>query len=317
MNICILDAYTTNPGDLNWDALQSLGNLRVYQKTAASEVYERARDAEILLTNKVVLDRKMIESLPRLQYIGVLATGYNVVDLQAARERGIPVCNVPAYCTRAVAQLVFALLLELTNHVQKHSESVRAGDWASSDHFCYWNFPLVELENKTMGIFGYGNIGKAVADIALAMGMNVLVSSRTPKDLPQGCKWVPQEVLFAESDVISLHCPLTEETKELVNADLLSKMKRNAFLINTARGGVIHEKDLAQALNEGRISGAGLDVLSTEPPKADNPLLSAKNCIITPHIAWATAEARSRLIATVTQNVKDFLDGHPNNVVNT
>lgn len=316
VKICILDGYTTNPGDVGWQQLEKIGELTVFDRTPKELILERAKDAQIIITNKTPLSRETIFALPNLQYIGTLATGYNVVDTVAARERSIPVCNVPSYCTKGVAQLTFALLLDLANHVYVHSESVRSGQWAKSVDFCYWKMPIVELEGKSIGIIGFGNIGKAVAELALAMGMKVLVSSRTAKEMPAGCRWVKQEELFAQSDVITIHCPLTPQTTELINRETLKQMKKTAILINTSRGGVINEADLADALNKGEIAAAGLDVLSTEPPKDDNPLLTAKNCIITPHIAWASKEARIRLVKIVAQNVQQFLNGQPQNVVN-
>lgn len=314
--ICILDGYTTNPGDLSWQELENIGELTVFDRTPKELILERAKDAQIIITNKTPLDRETISALPNMQYIGTLATGYNVIDTIAARERGIPVCNVPSYCTRAVAQHTFALLLDVANHVHEHSETVRKGQWANSVDFCYWKVPIVELEGKNMGIIGFGNTGRAVAEIALAMGMKVLVSSRTKKELPDGCRWVEQEELFAQSDVISIHCPLTPQTTELIHQETLNAMKSTAILINTSRGGVIREADLAEALNSGKIAGAGLDVLSTEPPKTNNPLLTAKNCVITPHIAWASRDSRERLVRIVAQNVLQFLKNKPQNVVN-
>ncbi len=316
MKIVILDGYVTNPGDLSWDALAGLGELELYDRTAEEEVYERAKDAEILITNKTPVPRALIERLPRLRYIGTQSTGYNVVDVEAAAERGIPVCNVPSYCTRAVAQFTFALLFELTSRVHLHSESVRAGDWSRCRDFCYWKVPLVELEGKTMGLVGFGNIGRLVAQIAVLLGMRVLVYSRSRKELPAGCAWVDFDTLLAHSDVLSIHCPLTQETAGLIGREALSRMKPTAFLLNTARGPVIDEIALADALNEGRLAGAALDVLGEEPPEADNPLLYAKNCVITPHIAWAALESRARLVETVAENVAAFLRGQPQNVVN-
>lgn len=314
--ICILDGYTTNPGDVSWKKLEDLGEVTVFDRTPKELILERARNAQIIITNKTPLDRETIFSLPNMRYIGTLATGYNVIDTAAARERGIPVCNVPTYCTKAVAQHTFALLLDLASHVHEHSETVRKGQWANSVDFCYWKTPIVELEGKSIGIIGFGNIGKAVADIALAMGMKVLVSSRTERNMPEGCRWVTQEELFTQSDVITIHCPLTPQTTELIHRETLQQMKNTAILINTSRGGVIHEQDLADALNNGEISAAGLDVLTNEPPKADNPLLTAKNCVITPHIAWASHDSRERLVEIVAQNILEFLRGQPQNVVN-
>lgn len=316
MKLTILDAHTANPGDLSWGSLQSLASCTVHDRTPASEVLERARDCELVLTNKTVLSGDTIRALPMLRYIGVLATGYNVVDIAAAKERGIVVTNVPGYSTPSVAQTVFALLLELTHRVGHHAQTVREGRWSRCADFCYWDGTLVELEGRTLGILGYGTIGERVAKIALALGMRVIANRRTWKEKPlAGVETASMEQVFAESDVLSLHCPLTDETKHLIRAENLAKMKLTAFLINTARGPLVNESDLAEALNTGRVAGAGLDVLSSEPPKADNPLLSAKNCFITPHIAWASKEARARLIETATANVRAFLQGSPRNVV--
>ncbi|MBN1996721.1 D-2-hydroxyacid dehydrogenase [candidate division KSB1 bacterium] len=317
-NIVILDGYTLNPGDLNWSELEVLGHCTIYDRTAPDRVVPRAKNAHLLLLNKVVLSREAILGLPQLEYIGVLATGYNVVDTNAARERNIPVTNVPTYGTLSVAQMVFAHLLNLTQHTEEHSRSVRQGGWNESKDFCYWNFPLIELAGKTMGIIGFGRIGRAVADIALAFGMDVLaVETKKIKGMPPGIRQTDLETLFVTSDVVSLHCPLTPQTRHLVDERQLRHMKSSAFLINTSRGPLIDETALAEALNSGRIAGAGLDVLDTEPPIDRHlPLLSAKNCYITPHIAWATLEARRRLLSTVVENVRCFLAGRPQNVVN-
>lgn len=315
MNIVILDAYTANPGDCSWNALETLGACTFHDRTAPADVTCRARDADVLLTNKTPLGRDIISQLPRLKYIGVLATGYNVVDIAAARERGIPVCNVPEYGTSNTAQAAFALLLELTNRTGHHAETVRAGRWSASKDFCYWDGPLVDLHGATLGIVGCGKIGHAVARMGRAFGMRVLAHRRNP---PAGgdLEYVTLEALLRQSDVVSLHCPLTEDTKELINRERLAWMKPTALLINTARGPLVNEADLAAALESGIIAGAGLDVLSAEPPPADNPLLNAKNCIITPHIAWATPDARKRLIAETAENVRLWLLGSPRNVVN-
>ncbi len=315
MNIVILDGYTLNPGDLSWTALQSLGNCQIYDRTPASEVVQRAVEAEIVFTNKTVLNRAIIAQLPQLQYIGVLATGYNVVDIEAARERHIPVTNVPAYSTKSVAQMVFALLLELTRHVGLHAEGIRAGCWSRQTDFCYWDKPMIALETLTMGIVGLGVIGQAVAKLAQAFDMPVLAYQRTPKPVA-GVRNVDLETLFQQSDVISLHCPLTSETEHLINAHSLALMKSSAFLINTGRGPLVDENALAQALRSGQIAGAGLDVLSVEPPKVDNPLFQLENCVITPHVAWATQTARQTLLDMTVANLQAFLQGHPQNVVN-
>jgi glycerate dehydrogenase len=313
--IAVLDGHTLNPGDLDWSPLAALGNLKVHDRTPPELVTERARDAAILLTNKTPLPRAVIEALPALKYIGVLATGYNVVDTAAAHERGIPVCNVPGYGTAAVAQHVFALLLELTSHTGMHSDSVRAGEWSHSPDWCYWRAPLTELAGLTMGIVGWGAIGQAVAGIARAFGMNVLAATRTPRTV-EGVEFTGMDELFRRADVVSLHCPLTPETQGMVNAARLAAMKPAAFLINTARGPLIVENELAAALREGRLAGAALDVLSTEPPAPDNPLLTAPRCLITPHLAWAARASRQRLMDAVVENVRAFLAGTPVNVVN-
>jgi glycerate dehydrogenase len=315
VKIVVLDGYTMNPGDLSWEGLEGLGECAVYERTPPERVVERAAGAEVVLTNKVVLDGAVMARLPALKYIGVLATGYNVVDTAAARERGIVVTNVPAYSTRSVAQLVMALVLELAHHVGHHARTVREGRWTASQDFVYWDYPLVELDGLVMGIVGFGQTGRAVADLARAFGMRVLVHTRTPTAGP-GVEFVDLATLLRRSDVVSLHCPLTPQTEDLVSAKRLALMKPTAFLINTSRGPVVNERDLAEALSAGRIAGAGLDVLSTEPPKADNPLLAAKNCFITPHFAWATRAARDRLMKTVVANVRAFLAGRPQNVVN-
>jgi glycerate dehydrogenase len=314
MDIVVLDGHTLNPGDLDWAPLGALGKLTVYDRTPVGLTGERAADAEIVLTNKALLMRETIMALPQLRYIGVLATGYNVVDVAAARERGIVVTNVPAYGAPSVAQATFALLLELTNHVGRHAETVREGRWTKSPDFCYWDYPLVELSGLTMGIVGFGAIGQEVTRIALAFGMKVIVNTRTPR-AAEGVEFVEVNRLFAEADVVSLHCPLTPETKGLVNRERLALMKPTAFLVNASRGPLVDEDALATALNDGAIAGAALDVLSVEPPGPDNPLLSAKNCIITPHIAWATKAARSRLMGIAIGNVSAFIEGAPVNVV--
>jgi len=317
MKIVILDGFTLNPGDLSWDGLKSLGDCEIYDRTSPDEVVKRAADAELVLTNKTVLTREQINRLPKLKYIGVLATGYNIVDVAAARERGVPVTNVPTYGTRSVAQMTFALLLELTQHVGYHAQTVDEGRWARSPDFCYWDYPLMELDGLTMGIVGFGRIGRTVADLAVAFGMKVLVHSRTiSQEKSQNIDFVDLSRLFRTADVVSLHCPLTTETKHLVNAERLSSMKPTAFLLNTSRGPLIDELALAKALNSDQIAGAAVDVLEAEPPRADNPLFTAKNCLITPHIAWATRSARARLMATAVANAKAFLDGKLQNVVN-
>ena len=314
MKIVVLDGYGLNPGDLSWSGMEALGEFTVYDRTSPSELLERSAGAEVLITNKTLITAENMAELLELKYIGVLATGYNVVDIDAAKNRGIVVTNIPAYSTASVAQMVFAHILNITQHVGYYADENAKGRWTNNVDFCYWDTNLVELDGKKMGIVGYGNIGKATARIALAFGMEVLAyTSKEQKDLPQGVKKATLDELFVESDVISLHCPLTPETKELVNANRLKTMKPSAILINTGRGPLVNEQDLADALNEGRIAGAGLDVLSVEPSVANNPLLSAKNCFITPHIAWATKEARTRLMDIAVNNLKSYQEG---NIIN-
>ncbi len=315
MKIVVLDGYTLNPGDLDWGPLKALGPCEIYDRTPPRQVIERAQKATVLLTNKVSLTASHIDKLDALQYIGVLATGYNVVDLQAASKRAIPVTNVPEYGTVSVAQMVFAHILNLTQQVALHALGVKAGKWAESKDFCYWEVPLHELFDKKLGIIGYGRIGKAVAAIGRAMGMQILLHDPHAGDLPEQEK-TSMETLIEQSDIVSLHCPLTPKTEKMINAEKLGRMKSSALLINCSRGPLVDEDALADALNRSRIAGAGLDVLSDEPPQADNPLFSAKNCWITPHIAWATVAARQRLLDTVVENIKAFLHGHPQNVVN-
>ena len=310
--IVILDGFTANPGDISWAAIEALGNCKIYDRTGEADVVARAADADIVLTNKTLITQKSLAALPRLRYIGVLATGYNTVDVQAAQQRGILVCNVPEYSTPNVTQAVFALLLELTNRTGHHSQTVHEGRWSASPDFCYWDGELVELAGRTLGIVGYGRIGKAVAAVGSAFGMQILAHRRTASDDPQ---FVSLDRLLCESDVVSLHCPLVPDTKELINAARLAQMKPSAFLINTARGALIHEPDLAAALNAERIAGAGLDVLSVEPPLASNPLLSARNCVLTPHIAWATRNARLRLLEVTAANIRSYLLNRPQNVI--
>ena len=310
MKIIVLDGYGLNPGDLNWDGFEALGELTVYDRTLPSELMERAAGAEVLITNKTLITAENMADLPELKYIGVLATGYNVVDIDAAKACGIVVTNIPAYSTASVAQMVFAHILNITQRVGYYADENKQGRWTKNADFCYWDTQLVELQGKKMGIVGLGNIGQATARIAQAFGMEVCVYSSKPQFvLPSGIKKMDLDELFAECDVISLHCPLTLDTKEMVNADRLSKMKSNAILINTGRGPLINEQDLANALNEGRIAAAGLDVLSVEPSVEGNPLLTARNCFITPHIAWATLEARTRLMEIAVQNLKSYLNG--------
>ena len=318
MNIVILDAYTSNPGDLSWENFESLGNLSVYDYTPADKVIERCKDADIIIDNKVFITREIIEQLPKLKYIGLLSTGFNVIDIAAAKEHGIPVCNVPTYSTSAVAQLTFALILETYNQVGLHSQAVHSGEWDSCRDFCFWKTPLIELNGKTIGIIGFGKIGNEVAKIADAFGMNILCYVPREKTMPdlKKFRFVSLDELAKNSDIVSLHCPLTPETTGLINEAFISKMKKSAIVINTSRGPAVDEKALADAINSGRIYGAGVDVLSTEPPKKDNPLLSCERCFITPHVAWAGYETRVRLLDVVYNNLKAFLAGNPVNVVN-
>jgi len=315
-SLTVLDAYTCNPGDLSWSEFDALASCTYHDRSAKDEVVGRARDCELVLTNKTSLDAGILRALPRLRYIGILATGHNIVDVAAASERGIVVSNVPGYSTPSVAQTVFALLLELTHRVGHHAKTVREGRWTASADFCYWDGTLAELSGRTMGIYGYGAIGEAVAKIALAMEMRVIAFRRNwEKPALPGVERATAESLFREADVLTLHCPLSDSTRHLINAASLALMKPGAFLINTARGALVHDGDLAAALNGGQLAGAGLDVLSAEPPDSANPLLSARNCFITPHIGWATREARARLIATAAANARAFLAGSPQNVV--
>ena len=312
MKIVVLDGYALNPGDLSWEPLKALGETEIYEHTKPQEVAGRIAGAEIAVTNKTVLGAKEMDAAPGLRYIGVLATGYNVVDLAQARRRGIVVTNVPAYSTAAVAQHVFALLLEICQRVGHHSREVHAGRWAANRDFCFWDYPLIELNGKTMGIVGYGQIGQATARIARAFGMRVLVYSRHAT----GEEFVPLDTLLAQSDVVSLHCPLTEQNAGMIDSEALSKMKRGAILINTARGPLVDEAALREALLSGHLAAAAVDVVSREPILSDNPLLGLDNCIITPHIAWACKESRQRLMDIATENVRRFIAGDPVNVVN-
>lgn len=309
-HIVVLDGYTMNPGDLSWEPLRRLGDLTVYDRSPPDEVVPRSKKADILLVNKVQLTRAILEQLPRLQYVAVTATGYNNIDLEACAERDIPVTNVVGYGSTSVAQHVFALLLALTNRVQQHSESVKAGDWAAQSDFCYWQSPIVELSGKTMGIYGLGNIGQQVARIAQALEMQVLSTHRHPvRDAMAGVSFVDLPALFAQSDVVSLNVPLSAENEKIVNANLLNTMKSTAFLINTARGGLIDEEDLADALRQKKIAGAALDVLSAEPPTADHPFYTLDNCLLTPHQAWASVASRQRLLKQTADRVASFLGG--------
>lgn len=318
MKIVVLDGYTLNPGDLSWEGLEKLGDVTVYDRTPADQVLERAKEADIIFTNKTPLGEDLLNQLPALKFIGVLATGYNIINTEVARKNGVVVSNVPGYGTASVVQLTFALLLELTQHVQRHSDSVRDGKWAKSIDWCFWEYPLIELAGKTMGIIGFGSIGEQVGDIATAFGMNIIGSKRHPTDQShrKNFRWAEIPELLEQSDVVSIHCPLLPETKGLINKDNLARMKPSAFLLNTSRGPIVVDQDLADALTNGVIAGAGIDVLSAEPPAADNPLFTAKNCLITPHIAWATKEARTRLMDSTVNNLAAFLNEKPVNVVN-
>ena len=315
MNIVVLDGYTLNPGDLSWDGFESLGNLTVHDRTPAGEVVSRAQDAEIVMVNKVELTSEVIQQLPQMKYIGELATGFNNIDLEAARERDIPVTNIPTYGTTSVAQMVFAHLLELTQHVAHHDKTVREGRWTECPDFSYWDFPMIELNGLTLGLIGLGRIGQATAKLGQAFGMDVIAYDVADVTCP-GVDMVTMDEVFKRSDVVSLHTPLTPEAEKIVNRERLKLMKPTAFLINTSRGPVVDGDALADALNNDKIAGAGLDVLPIEQPSMDAPLMKAKNCHITPHIAWATRSARSRLMDTAVDNLKAFLDGRAENVVN-
>jgi len=316
MKIVILDGYTLNPGDISWAGFQTLGDFTTYDRTPLDKIIEHSENADIILTNKTIINKDTIKQLPKLKYIGVLATGYNIVDINAANEKNIIVTNIPAYGTNSVAQMVFALLLELTQNVGHHSNSNRRGDWSKSEDWCYWERPMIELDGLTMGIIGFGRIGKATADIAKAFGMIVIANDTgKTKSKSDSVKMVDQDTIFSDSDVVSLHCPLTSVNKHFVNSAKISLMKKSAILINTSRGLLVNEEDLAHALNSERIAGAGLDVLSKEPPDVTNPLLSAINCIITPHIAWATKAARQRLMNIAVDNLNSYLNGKPVNVI--
>lgn len=319
MKIVVLDGYAGNPGDLSWDALGKLGELTVYDRTPAEPnlVMERIGDAEIVFTNKTPLSRQILTACPNLKFVGILATGYNIVDVDAAKELGIPVCNVPGYSTDAVAQMTLALLLEICHHVAHHSQQVHAGQWSGCEDFCFWDYPLIELAGKTMGIIGFGSIGKAVGRLARCLGMKVLAAGSRPTEEGQAiAEYVDLDTLYRESDVISLHCPLFPENREMINKESIAKMKDGAILLNTARGALIVEQDVADALNSGKLYAAGMDVAAVEPLPASSPLIGAKNCIITPHIAWATKEARQRLMDIAVHNLEAFLAGKPENVVN-
>lgn len=316
MKIVVLDGYAANPGDLNWDELKALGECTIYDRTAPGEVLKRSTDAEVILTNKTIITAEHIAALPALKYIGVLATGYNIVDIGAAKEHNIIVTNIPAYSTASVAQMVFAHLLNITSQVQHHSEEVHKGRWTQSKDFCFWDTPLIELQGKKLGIVGLGHTGMATARIAFGFEMEICAyTSKSPLQLPHGIKKMELDELFAKCDIVSLHCPLTDATREMVNARRLALMKPTAIIINTGRGQLVNEQDLADALNCGKIYAAGIDVLSQEPPLAANPLLNARNCYITPHIAWASTAARQRLMGIMLNNIRAYLEGKPINNV--
>ena len=320
MKLVVLDGYTENPGDLSWEALRAFGEVTIYERTSyvdAPIIAERLQDADIAVVNKTPITKQTLDACPHLKLICVLATGYNVVDCACAKEKGIPVCNVPAYGTASVSQFAIALLLELCHHIGHHSETVHAGRWANNADWCYWDYPLIELAGKTLGIIGFGRIGQKTGTIAKAMGMNVLAYDSHPNDKGRAiAEYVELDKIFAKSDVISLHCPLFPSTEGIINKDNIARMKDGVIIINNSRGQLIVEKDLADALNSGKVYAAGLDVVSTEPIKSDNPLLKAKNCIITPHISWAPKEARQRIMDMSVENLKQFLAGNPVNVVN-
>lgn len=312
MKICILDGYSLNPGDLDWSPVERLGDVTLFDRTPADKIVERAADADIVLTNKVPFSADMLRQLPRLRFICVLATGYNIIDTEAAARQGVVVANIPAYSTMSVAQMAFAHILNITNHVASYAREVADGKWTNCPDFCFWDSALTELAGKTMGIIGLGNTGMATARIAVAMGMKVVaLTSKSADTLPEGITPAPLDDVLASADVVSLHCPLTPSTRHLINAASIAKMKPSAILINTGRGPLVDEQAVADALNGGRLAAFGADVLSQEPPRGDNPLLSARNCFLTPHIAWATLEARTRLMSTATENVRQFIAGEP------
>lgn len=312
MKICILDGYSLNPGDLDWSPVERLGDVTLFDRTPADKIVERAADADIVLTNKVPFNADTLRQLPRLRFICVLATGYNIIDTEAAARQGVVVANIPAYSTMSVAQMAFAHILNITNHVASYAREVADGKWTNCPDFCFWDSALTELAGKTMGIVGLGNTGMATARIAIAMGMKVVaLTSKSADTLPEGITPAPLDDVLASADVVSLHCPLTPSTRHLINAASIAKMKPSAILINTGRGPLVDEQAVADALNGGRLAAFGADVLSQEPPRGDNPLLSARNCFLTPHIAWATLEARTRLMSTATENVRQFIAGEP------
>lgn len=318
MKIVNLDGFTTNPGDLSWAGIERLGDYTVYERTSPDEIIKRAKGADILIVNKTIIDRDILNALsPELKYIGLQSTGYNVVDCAYARQLGITVCNIPAYSTNAVAQLVFAFILQITNEVTLHSDAVKHGEWCDCPDFCFWKKPLTELDGKTIGIVGFGSIGQRVASIAMAFGMRVLAYNPRPKDKGElNVSFVSMDELLSQSDIVTCHCPLTPETEGLINKENISRMKKSSILINTSRGPVVDEQALADALNNDELQAAGLDVLKVEPASRNNPLLTAKNCYITPHIAWAAKETRARLLKILEDNIVAYLNGNPQNVVN-
>lgn len=318
MKIVVLDGYTLNPGDISWEGMEAFGEVTVYDRTKAEEIVERIGDAEVVYTNKTPISRETLDVCKNVKFIGVLATGYNIVDIEAAKEKGIPVSNIPTYGTAAVSQFAIALLLELCHHIGEHSDAVKAGEWSSNPDWCFWKHPLVELAGKTMGIIGFGRIGQDTGKIAQALGMKVLAydAFRRAELESETCHYADLDTLLAESDVISLHCPLFPDTEGIINKDTIAKMKDGVMIINDSRGPLIVEEDLRDALNSGKVAGAALDVVSTEPIQMDNPLLDAKNVILTPHIAWAPKESRQRLMDIAVDNLKHFADGEPQNVVN-
>ena len=318
MKIVVLDGYTENPGDLSWKGFEELGQLTVYNRTAKDDIIGRIKDAEIVITNKAPIDRETLEACPKIRYIGVLATGYNVVDVEAAAEKGIPVTNIPTYGTAAVGQFAIALLLEICHHIGYHSEAVHRGRWENNKDWCFWDYPLIELAGKTIGIIGFGRIGQTTGRIARSLGMNVIVNDayQNPELEKEGFHYVELSELLKLSDVIALHCPLLPSTEGMINKETISQMKDGVIIINNSRGPLIVEQDLAEALVNRKVYAAGLDVVSTEPIRGDNPLLTAPNCIITPHISWASRESRGRLMDIAVENLKAFLDGTPINVVN-
>lgn len=318
MKIVVLDGYTLNPGDISWEGMEAFGEVTVYDRTKAEDVVERIGDAEVVYTNKTPITKETMDACPNMKFIGVLATGYNIVDIAAAKEKGIPVSNIPTYGTAAVSQFAIALLLELCHHIGEHSDAVKAGEWTSNPDWCFWKYPLVELAGKNMGIIGFGRIGQDTGKIAQALGMKVLAYDAFKRpELESGtCKYVDLDTLLAQSDVISLHCPLFPDTEGIINKDTIAKMKDGVMIINDSRGPLIVEQDLRDALDSGKVAGAALDVVSTEPIQMDNPLLGAKNVILTPHIAWAPKESRQRLMDIAVDNLKCYVDGKPQNVVN-